>query len=79
MSQLLAQAAELMLIGMSSVLLFLLLLIAAMKLLKTLFPYFPDQPQRPTASAIPSRAMIAAVTAAVHQHHHAVTKEQSHD
>ncbi|MDV6317077.1 oxaloacetate decarboxylase subunit gamma [Idiomarina sp. HP20-50] len=75
MSELLSQAAQLMLVGMGAVIIFLFLLTVAMSVMKRLIPT-PEvvtsrQPSGEGKSAdAESPALLAAISAAVHQYRH---------
>ncbi|ATZ73978.1 oxaloacetate decarboxylase subunit gamma [Idiomarina sp. X4] len=86
MQELLTQAAQLMLVGMGAVIVFLCILVVCMAVMKwliptpSLAPQTPNQP-RSDASAGKSPTLVAAVSAAVHQyrqrHSAAENKEMS--
>lgn len=72
MSELLNQAAQLMLVGMSAVIIFLLLLVVAMSAMKRFIPAptaVPSQTSRKSTSPDTTRpAVLAAISAAIHQY-----------
>lgn len=75
MSELLSQAAQLMLVGMGAVFIFLFLLTVAMSVMKRLIPSPAVATTRqPSAdnknSSAESPALLAAISAAVHQYRH---------
>lgn len=86
MQELLIQAAQLMLVGMGAVIVFLCVLVVCMAVMKRLIPTpalsaeTPSQP-RSDASSGESPKVIAAITSAVHQyrqrHSAAQNKEMS--
>ena len=73
MQELLTQAAQLMLVGMGAVIVFLCILVVCMAVMKRLIPTPTPAPEAPsqTRSDTPagkSPKVIAAITAAVHQY-----------
>ena len=86
MQELLTQAAQLMLVGMGAVIVFLCILVVCMVVMKWLIPTPSLAPQTPSqtrsdASAGSSQKVVAAISAAVHQyrqsHSAAENKEMS--
>jgi oxaloacetate decarboxylase gamma subunit len=74
MTELMSRGIELMLVGMGIVFLFLTMLVVAINIMSSLVQrFFPDAPT-PTMGATPivsggiDKSIIAAITAAVHQH-----------
>ncbi len=74
MTELMSRGVELMLVGMGIVFLFLTMLVVAINMMSSLVQrFFPDAPA-PTAGATAAvssgidKSIIAAITAAVHQH-----------
>ena len=78
-SSILVESAMLLLVGMSVVFVFLTMLIAAIILIEKICAKFPDEPEENTFTPAPVAAptpssdglnpqVVAAITAAVHQH-----------
>jgi oxaloacetate decarboxylase (Na+ extruding) subunit gamma len=72
MTELMSSGIELMFAGMGIVFLFLSMLVAAINIMSSLvLRFFPDTPPQmvpPTGSGGIDKSIIAAITAAVHQH-----------
>lgn len=72
MTELMSSGIELMFAGMGIVFLFLAMLVVAINIMSSLVQrFFPDAPPRMIAASVSSgidKSIIAAITAAVHQH-----------
>lgn len=71
MSELINSGVELMVAGMGIVFLFLAMLVGAINLMSLLvMRFFPESPivSNPPALSGPDKRIVAAITAAVHQH-----------
>jgi oxaloacetate decarboxylase (Na+ extruding) subunit gamma len=72
MTELMSSGVELMFAGMSIVFLFLTMLVVAINMMSSLVQrFFPEAPPQMVAPTIPSgidKSIIAAISAAVHQH-----------
>ena len=72
MTELMSGGVELMFVGMGIVFLFLTMLVLAINIMSSLVQrFFPDAPPQMIAAPVTSgidKSIIAAITAAVHQH-----------
>ena len=74
MAELMSSGIELLFAGMGIVFLFLAMLVVAINLMSAfVLRFFPDAPLIGMASSVSGgvdKSIVAAITAAVHQHHH---------